>query len=165
MYKEFSFSRCFIWTCIFGRFLRCLLVTFCTTFFQVLSSWSMLGYWSGNKLLMHNVFLLVCILWALHNKTNSSPGKYFVFLSLILFDLDYISDLEAARNSIPLFISSHYSCWLRYYNTSCLFVLQSSYLYSLTLSAFSWTSLCSLSLILTKPNHQTSSVQSWQSSI
>ena len=25
MYKEFSFSRCFIWTCIFGKLLRCLL--------------------------------------------------------------------------------------------------------------------------------------------
>ena len=45
--------------------------------FQVLSSWSMLGFWSGNKLLLQNTFLLLCILWALQNKSNSSPSKLF----------------------------------------------------------------------------------------
>ena len=43
---------------------------------QVLSSWSMLGSWSGNKLLIHDGFLLICILWALHNKADISPGRY-----------------------------------------------------------------------------------------
>jgi len=63
----------------------------------VLSSWSMLGYWSGNKLLMHNVFLLLCILWALHNKTNSSP----VILSLLIDIVSILLDIIVLAISYP----------------------------------------------------------------
>lgn len=56
----------------------------------VLSSWSMLGFWSGNKLLLQNTFLLLCILWALQNKSNSSPIILSLLIDIVSILLDII---------------------------------------------------------------------------
>ena len=56
---------------------------------QVLSSWSMLGGWSGNKLLIHDSFLLICILWALHNKADISPGTYWSSLQYVQYSRSF----------------------------------------------------------------------------
>lgn len=56
----------------------------------VLSAWSMLGYWSANKLLMQNTFFLLCLLWSLHDKSNNGSP---VVLSLIIDVVSIVLDI------------------------------------------------------------------------
>lgn len=55
----------------------------------VLSSWSMLGFWSGNKLLLHDSFFLLCMLWGIHNQGKTSP----IILALVIDCLSVILDI------------------------------------------------------------------------
>lgn len=55
----------------------------------VLSSWSMLGFWSGNKLLLHCLFFLLCMLWAIHHHQNNSP----VLLALVIDCISVVLDI------------------------------------------------------------------------
>jgi len=68
----------------------------------VLSSWSMLGGWSGNKLLIHDSFLLICILWALHNKADISP----VILSMAIDVISILLDIVVLAIAYPVRQSS-----------------------------------------------------------
>jgi len=76
----------------------------------VLSSWSMLGFWSGNKLLIHDSFLLICILWALHNKTDVSPvilclgiDVVSILLDIVVLAIWYPHDSKVRNNSSEQF--------------------------------------------------------------
>lgn len=56
----------------------------------VLASWSMLGLWSGNTMLLHNLFFLICILWAIHDRTNLNPVVLAILIDAISIVLDII---------------------------------------------------------------------------
>lgn len=61
------------------------------------SSWSMLGFWSGNKLLIHDVFFLLCLMWAIHEKREASP----VLLALLIDVLSIVLDIIVLSTSFP----------------------------------------------------------------
>jgi len=53
------------------------------------SSWSMLGKWSDNKLMLQDTFLLICLLWSLHNQKRTSP----VLLSMLIEVMSILMDI------------------------------------------------------------------------
>jgi len=53
------------------------------------SAWSLLGKWSGNKLILQDTFLLICLLWSLHNRKRSSP----VLLSMLIEMMSILMDI------------------------------------------------------------------------
>merc|ERR1711997_1238182 len=49
----------------------------------------MLGEWSGNKFIVQDTFLLLCLLWSLHNRTITSP----VLLALLIEVMSILMDI------------------------------------------------------------------------
>ena len=45
-----------------------------STLLNFFLSRSMLGFWSGNKLIIQDIFLLLCLMWSIHDKKSASPG-------------------------------------------------------------------------------------------
>jgi len=54
------------------------------------SSWSMLGKWSDNKLILQDTFLLICLLWSLHNQRRSSPVLLSILIEVMSIFMDII---------------------------------------------------------------------------
>jgi len=56
----------------------------------IFSSWSMLGKWSDNKLILQDTFLLICLLWSLQNQRRSSPVLLSILIEVISIFMDII---------------------------------------------------------------------------